>query len=174
MKIILLVILSLALLAFFGFMLLRWAQRRYLYEMMRGEGLLKEEQGIKTAISFMNHSDQWLKADLYLSQKRILAYKSFWQPPFIHIPFAESTMEMLFAIGKEGERQFLTMAAPSRQGEVKFYLTDARDWMCTIERLGNSCKPESCSAYDPALCGECPGERSAPDDCQADAKSFSV
>src|SRR5262249_13443825 len=159
MKLLLLGLVGLLILGLALFALIRWAQRRHLQEMMESGGLLRSERGVKAAICFMGkESEKWLSVDLYLSPKRICAFRSALHPPLIHVPFENSSLEVLFASSVDSEkRSYLGLGAPSRQGEIRFFLNDARDWLCKIEQLNNLCRPDTCADYDPAKCATtCP------------------
>ncbi|MEW6737108.1 MAG: hypothetical protein AB1489_37830 [Acidobacteriota bacterium] len=139
-------------------LLVRWAQRRHLLDMMQSEGMLRRARGIRTAIClFTSEKQQWIEVELFLSNSRICAFRSLLHPPFIHVPFQDSALEITLAAGTdEQKRSYLGLGALAKQGEVRFFLPDAREWLCDIERLTNRCSPTTCENYDPAVCGECP------------------
>src|SRR5262249_7408744 len=142
--------------------LVGWAQRKNLEEMMRTEGLLREARGVKTSICFLEkQSEQRINVDLFLSRKRICAFRSALAQPFIHVPFENATMEFSFASSVDAAAgAYFGIGSPAQFGEVRFFLKDAREWLCDVEQLNNLCRPETCENFDPALCGSCPaGEK---------------
>jgi hypothetical protein len=156
MMIIFAVVIGLAVLGVGLFVLVRWAQRKHLQEMVRSEGLLRQARSVRAAICLMeNESEKLLDVDLYLSPKRICAFhsRSAFHPPLIHLPFENSALEVIFASSIDSEkRSYLGLGAPSRQGEFRFFLNNAREWLCDIERLNHLCSPQSCEKFDPDKC----------------------
>ena len=162
MKLILIGLIGLLIFGLAAMVLIRWAQRKHLQEMMQSEGLLRKTHAIPAAICFMDNSQRRMSVDLYLSRKRICAFRSLLHKPFIHIPFENSTLEVMFASKLDGEnRSYLGLGAPSTQSEVRFFLNDAREWLCEIEQLNNLCRPETCENFDPATCSTCPAGETA-------------
>src|SRR5688572_7171910 len=158
MKLLIFLPIALLFLGLAGAALIRWAQKKHLQEMIDSEGLLRRAEGVRAAIQVMGEEgERWTSVDLYLSRKRICAFRSALRQPLIHVPFENSALEVTFASGVDSRKNsYLGLGAPSKQGEVRFFLSDAREWLCEIEQLNNLCHPETCENFDPALCGTCP------------------
>jgi hypothetical protein len=157
-KLILLAIAAISLLGLLIMMVIRLAQWRHLQEVIHAEGLLREAKAVPTALNLATPMERWTRVNLYLSRKRICALPSFWSAPLVRLTFENMAMEILLTVNLDRQqRPYLSLADPTQQAEISFFLPDAREWLCEIERLSNHCDPANCANFDPALCagGEC-------------------
>ncbi len=160
-KLLLIALTSVSLLGLIIMVVIRLARWRHLQEVIQAEGLLREAKRVRTVLNLATPMERWTKVDLYLSRKRICALPSLWSAPLIHLPFENSSLEIMFTINLDRQQQhYLSLVDPTQQAEISFFLNDAREWLCEIEQLTNRCDPASCANFDPALCGagECSAE----------------